>query len=197
MKKIDLKKEKGFTLIELLSVLGIIVVVGTVVSAIIISSLRAANKANQLNIVRQNGNFAILQASRTIQYAKSFDGVSKTYDGNPENDNFSNDCTQSDGQRYSAIKVTLFDQSKVVFACNPPSVPVTFSQTTGGAATDLIDTGSVSIIDCYFACTQVFKTDSPVIGINLNLAQASGTTFAEKTATIPFTTTITMRNPNR
>lgn len=191
MKKV-FKKNNGFTLVELLAVLGVIVVVGAVASAIILSSLRAASKANQLNIVRQNGNFAILQMTRTIQYAKSFVGVST------DNVNYVNDCSsQNSSTHYFSIKVVLFDESSVAFSCSPAGNPNTISSTINGQVSDIIDLNSVAVSDCFFTCSQSFRTDSPAIGINLTLTQASNTSFVEKSATVPFSTTITMRNPNK
>lgn len=198
--KIDIKKQNGFTMVELLAVLGVIVVVGAVASAIIVSSLRAASKANQVNIVRQNGNFALLQMSRTIRYAKSFAGVST------DNSSYLTDCSLPSPApnptpvptRYSSVKVILFDDTQVTFSCVPPSASRTISESiNSGSAKDLIDINSVSVKDCYFTCSQNFRTDSPSIGINLILSQASTTNLTDKTSTIPFGTSVTMRNSNK
>ena len=72
MKKIiNLKQnKKGFTLIELLASIAVIVVIGSVIAGIIKSSLRGSNKTNTIEAIRQNGNYALSQISKNIEYAQ-------------------------------------------------------------------------------------------------------------------------------
>lgn len=74
---INHKTRVGFTLVELLVVMGVALVVGSVVAAVFLTSLRSNNKAKSLDTVRRNGNYAVEQVGRMIRYARSFDGVSK------------------------------------------------------------------------------------------------------------------------
>ncbi len=187
----NLKSSQGFSLVELLAVLGVIVVVGSIASAIIISSLRTSSKANVINSVRQNGNFALLQISRTVQYAKSFDGVST--DGTT----FTNDCTSSGTTNYRAIRVVLFDETKTTFSCKLSQTPPTITSLNSGTTTELVDTITVSVSQCYFLCSQKYKTEAPAIGIFLTLSPNNGSSFPEKQSLIPFNTSVTMRNPNK
>ena len=79
MKNLKLKIknfENGFTLIELLVSLLVLISVGVVTVGILTSSLRGATKANVVNNIRQNGSYAIIQMSRVIGYASTFNGVS-------------------------------------------------------------------------------------------------------------------------
>lgn len=195
--KIDQKSSLGFTLIEILTVLGILVTVGGIAGAIIFSSLRVSNKANDLEKIRQNGSFAISKMSREILYAKSFNGMST--DGL----NYLNDCTlprvspAPTPVKYTSIKITHFDESKTAYSCDPPNSPTSLISTQDSIDTDLIDLNNVSVLSCYFTCSQLFKTNSPTIGINLILTQKGSAQFSEKQSSIPFTTSVTMRNPNR
>jgi prepilin-type N-terminal cleavage/methylation domain-containing protein len=194
MKKI--RRSKGFTLVEILAVLGIIVTVGGIAGAIIFSSLRASNKANDLERIRQNGNFALSKISRTILYAKSFNGVST------DGISYSNDCTLPPGPplppiKYSSVKITNFDESETTYSCSPEASPTTLISTQNLEDTDLIDTNTVSVSSCYFTCSQLFKTNSPTIGMNLVLNQEGGSQFSEKQTSISFTTSVTMRNSNK
>ncbi len=81
--------KKGFTLIELLVVILVIFSVGVLISSVLFSALRGANKTNTIDTVRRNGNSAITQMSRMIRYSQSFNGVSTdgvsytTCDGRP------------------------------------------------------------------------------------------------------------------
>lgn len=194
-----MKKQSGFTLIELLAVLGVIVTVGTIAAGIIISSLRITNKTNGLNSVRQNGNFAIQQISRTVQYSRSFDGVSA--DGT----NFNSDCATGAiisyptpvQTRYSAVRVNLFDGSTVTFSCTPQGSPTRIISFDGTTTTDLIDTSTLKTSSCYFTCLQQYKTDSPTIGIYLGISQKNVSNFPEKNNTVVFSSSINMRNSNK
>ena len=192
------KSGAGFTLVEILAVLGVLVTVGGIAGAIIFSSLRVSNKANNLEKIRQNGSFALSKMSRTILYAKSFNGVCFGDDCT-----HNNDCTTPQVSplptpvKYSSVKVTLFDESEITYSCSPAGTPTTLISTQNSQDTDLIDVNTVSVVSCYFTCSQLFKTNSPTIGINLELAQEGDPQFAEKQASISFSTSVTMRNPNK
>lgn len=187
----------GFTLVEILAVLGVVVTVGIIASAIIFSSLRISNKANNLEKVRQNGNFALSKISRTILYAKSFNGVST------DGINYTNDCTVPTASptpkpiKYSFVKITHFDESQTTYSCSPPGNPTTLISTQNSQNVDLIDINTTTLNSCYFTCSQLFKTNSPTIGINLSLSQKGEAQFSEKQASISFITSVTMRNPNK
>lgn len=174
--------QRGYTLIELLTVIAIVVVVGVIVAGILISSLRGGSKSNVLDNVRQNGNDAITQMSKMIIYAQSFNGVSN--DGGVS---YTTNCAQV-SPSYQYIKITSFDGGKTIFSCNGSTIA------SNGAS--LIDTASVSLILCSFTCTQNNFGQAPTIGINFTLSQNTSSSFSEKQATIPFKTSVTIRNNN-
>ena len=196
MKKIYNSKLKiqnlqgGYTLIELLAVITIVVVVGTIVAGILISSLRGGSKSNVLDNVRQNGNYAVTQMSKMIIYAQSFNGVSR--DGGLS---YTTNCTQvipsspaPTPTAYQYVKITSFDGGQTIFSCN--------SLTIASNGASMIDTSTVSLVLCSFTCTQNNFGQAPTIGINLTLKQSTLSSFAEKQATIPFQTSVTIRNNN-
>src|SRR3989344_3693289 len=79
-----IRKSDGFTLVELLVVILVIFSVGVLISSVLFSALRGANKTNTIDMVRRNGNSAITQMSRMIRYSQSFDGVAEALpDGSP------------------------------------------------------------------------------------------------------------------
>src|SRR3989344_74367 len=154
-------KKDGFSLIELLVAISIIITASTVVVAILSSSFRGISKSAVSEEVRQNGNRAISRMSRTIQYAESFQGAyidDSIYDSS---------CGTDGARKYNYIKVRSEGQI-VTLSCTNLSM---------GTATlsPLIDITKVKVVGCSFTCTQGNPFDSPVIGINFELSQASET----------------------
>ncbi len=183
--------EKGYTLVELLAVMAIVVVVGVIVAGILISSLRGGSKSNVLDSVRQNGNDAITQMSKMIIYAQNFNGVST------DGVFYKTNCTQAIPPSpsptpapiaYQYIKITSFDSGQTIFSCNGSTIA------SNGAS--LIDTSAVSLVLCSFTCTQTNFGQAPTIGINLTLSDNNPGNFAEKKASVPFQTSVTIRNRN-
>lgn len=194
--------QKGYTLIELLTVIAIVVVVGVIVTGILISSLRGGSKSNVLDNVRQNGNDAITQMSKMIIYAQSFNGAST------DGIFYTTNCTQvippspspsPTPVSYKYIKITSFDGGTTIFSCNgqTDTPQNTLASKSGSLAPfSIIDTSNVSLTSCYFSCSQANFGQDYMIGINFTLSQKSASGFAEKQATIPFQTSITVRNKN-
>ena len=63
--------KKGFTLLELLAVVGILGFVLIAVTQLLGSTLAGSGKSNSLQIVKQNGQFALSTMSRLVRLAKS------------------------------------------------------------------------------------------------------------------------------
>ncbi|MEK7450907.1 MAG: prepilin-type N-terminal cleavage/methylation domain-containing protein [Patescibacteria group bacterium] len=186
-----MKNNKGFTLVELLAVAVVMVVVSVIVTATITSSLRGTTKTNTINDVRQNGNYAIAQVSKMIEYAKSFNGVS--------NDNvaFVSNCVDSTPpltptptpSQYKYIAITGFDNGQTIFGCSQNNV-----NTIASNSAFLIDTSLVSVDACSFTCERARITDPPIIGINFSLSKNTTSSLFENKASISFKTSVKMRN---
>lgn len=187
----------GFTLIELLIAMAVTVSVGAIAVGIITSILRGSNKTNAVNNVRQNGNFAISQMSKMIIYAKSMNSNCQVLPPPP--------ALTPTPIHFKSIQITSFDRGMTTFSCNdsgdtPPNTIA--SSSASGGVVSLIDadstTGSVALSlpipnDCYFTCTQEGISSSPTIGIYFTLSQ-KGSALVEKQASIPFQTSIKVRN---
>lgn len=180
----------GFTLVELLAVILVMGVIGGVVGGILISSLIGTNKTNSLESVRQNGNYALLQISKSIEFSRSFDGVSSN------GSNYITDCTQSQVVSptptlvpYNYIKITSADGNETVFSCSA-------SRISSGSAS-LVNDLTVSASSCFFTCSQDSLTVPPTIGINFTLSDKKGGSFVENTTSVSFQTSVTLRNLNR
>lgn len=185
----------GFTLIELLAVMIIMIAIGLVVAVILVSSLRGSSKTTVINELRQSGSYPINQMSKMIGFAKSFNGVS--VDGT--DGTYITDCTEASvgqntptpvPQDYNYVKITLFDDSNIIFSCQGSSPDITIA--SNGAS--LINTDQISVDSCSFSCTQSYITQSPVIGIHFSLSKKTSSTFAEQSFSIPFDTTVSIRN---
>ena len=197
MKISKFRLSKGFTLIELLVVIGILVFVGGMIGSILFSSLRGTNKTNTITIVRQNGEFAITQMAKMIRNARDFNGVST--DGSTLVTDCSKIVAPTPSPAY--VSITSFDGGSTTFSCCGSKITSSSaslsSVCTAGNYTELIDTNAVTLNSCSFTCTQSTSFDSPTIGINFSLS-AKGTNLPpEKTATIPFQTSIMLRNVER
>lgn len=185
MKKI-FSLNKGYTLIELLAVMIILVSAGVVVTSIMVSTLRGGNKSTTTNDVRQNGQYAISQMSKMITFAKEFNGVSV------DNVTYSTNCLPYTGPTpiptpplYQYIKITSFDGGTTTFSCS--------SNTISSNSASLLNQ-NIAVSNCFFTCTQASLSVSPTIKINFTLSKLNSGFFAENQTTIPFDTSITLRN---
>ena len=137
-----------------------------------------------------------------IIYAQSFNGVSR------DGVFYTTNCTQVIPPSpsptpapivYKSIKITSFDGGTTIFSCNgsTDSPPDTLASQSGSLTPNsLIDTSTILLSACSFTCTQNNFGQAPTIGINFTLSQTTSSSFAEKQATIPFQTSVTIRNNN-
>lgn len=178
-----LKKQSGFTLIELLIVMMVLVTVGIITASIIVSALRGSNKTNTINTVRQNGNYAISQISKMLEFSQGFVGVSN------DNVNYSTACS-SPTATYKYIKIVSFDNGTTVFSCNVPS------STISSNSASLISPSDVALTSCSFTCSRNISVP-PTIGIDFMLTQKSSSNFFENKDSVEFKTSVILRNLNK
>ena len=180
--------QRGYTLIELLAVMIVMVTVGLIVATILVSALRGNNKTNVISDIRQNGNYAIVQIGRMIEFAQRFAGVSTN------GVSYTTNCVGQSGVQYKYVKIIAFDNGETVLSCNFSSNPPTIA--SGSAS--LIDTNRVSLSsDCHFTCSQNTFSEAPVVGVSFTLSQKNVSGFFENRASIPFETSVIMRNINK
>lgn len=188
-----MKHVNGFTLVEFLAVTVVISSIGLVILGILTSALRGTNKTNIVNTVRQNGNQAMVQMKRTIEYARSFGGV--TVDGTPSS--YTTYCVQPavlaltptpTPVKYKYLKITAFDGGEIIYSCEAEYI--------ASNSASLIDKTSVKLIPnvCWFTCIQDRITSNPIIGIKFQLMQRGASALVETTASIPFETSVVFRN---
>ena len=190
------KFQRGFTLIELLVAIVVIGSFGSIVVNIITSAFRGTSKTGVINTVRENGNYAISEITRKVKYAKSFNGAS-TDGSDPWTCQVVAAVPSPTPAQYKAVKTIAFDGTVTTFSCNdsadtPPETIVSNSES-------LIDTTSVALpapipTFCFFTCQKASIADSPQVGINFTLTSKITSGIAEKQSTIPFNTSIKVRN---
>lgn len=183
MKKL-VNEQRGFTLIELLVVLAVVGTAGSVVVAILFTSLRGANKATTISTLRQNGTFAISQIGKTVRNAKRFGGVS--IDGTPTS--YAATCTDPTIP-YKYVKVSTLTATDIVYACTATNILANGSS--------LLDENAVAFepSSCFFTCQRGEVSDLVSITIQFSLKPKTESVLVERIASpIPFKTTVTLRN---
>lgn len=176
----------GFTLIEFIVVSAVVGTIGLVIVGILTSALRGTKKTNVVNLLRQSGNQALVQMTRTIEYAERFDGVSVN------DKNYTVNCVQtpvptSTPTKYKYLKITAFDGEEIIYECKPEFI--------ASNSVSIIDSNSVKLVPnaCWFTCTKERITSNPIIGIKFQLVQKTSG-YVESTASIPFETSVTFKN---
>ncbi|MGI8420492.1 MAG: type II secretion system protein [Candidatus Levyibacteriota bacterium] len=163
--------QKGFTLIELLTVLTILGVIGTIVVAIVTMTLRGSKKSDMLENARQNGDTALSQMVKGIRYADSMN--------NPAS------CVGT--TTVSSITFTsLSDNAQTTYACA--------NNTISSNSASLIDTSTLTVTNCSFVCSQSSVTVPPTITIQYTLSPKTASSLVENNFTVPFQSSVTMRN---
>jgi prepilin-type N-terminal cleavage/methylation domain-containing protein len=170
-------KNKGFTLIELLVVISIFVILTTIILSTLIVVLRGSKNSDSLILVKQNGNYAMTQMIRMIRFAKSLDSP-VTCDSTPLN----------------SITITTFDLNQTTFSCPVDSLPTpNFIASNSANSTKLTNMQTVGVSTCSFVCTQS-STGPPLIKITFSLKKINSNGLPEGDVTIPFQSSVTMRN---
>lgn len=182
------KRHLGFSLIEILVATSIIITTTTIVVAILASSFRTSSKTTSLDIVRQNGNSAISQVGRMIQFAESFEGVSDQ----KIDSSFVKSCPVPGAPdiRFNFLKISSAGTEKTL-SCSDEGLTIDDES--------LFDSNRVTVVTgtCSLTCTQDSQDVSPVIGLSFDLTYGTDpnpTGLTEKRAQIRFSTSVKMRN---
>lgn len=171
-----LDRERGFTLIEILAALAVFVTVSGIILSILFVSLRGSRKSDVIVSARQNGDAAMSQMVRMIRYAKSLDSPVS--------------CVPS-ANSLTSITITASDDNQTVFSC-----PASAGAGIASNSASLVDTTAVSVSACSFSCSQPSLNDPPTITINFTLAALGGGNLVEGATSVPFQTSVTLRNYN-
>jgi prepilin-type N-terminal cleavage/methylation domain-containing protein len=166
---------KGFSLVELLISLGLFSVISAMVISALYSAFRVGKKSEALLMVKENGTNALIQMERQIRFAQSLDSPSS--------------CP-SVSQNTLSITSSL-DQGQTTFFC-----PAGLAQGITSNSALLIDTTVVKVKQnsCSFVCSQASVTTPPTVTIQFELSAKNTGGLAENEVTLPFRTSVTLRN---
>lgn len=160
-------RQRGFTLIELLILIVMLSVVGSVIVAIIASTLRGTDKTNRLTEVRQNGSFAASIMARMIR----------------------NNVAILSCQNNS-ITITNPDGGTTTFSCETIGSLPTIASTSGSLRASFFPQ-TIEVLGCSLSCLP----STPVVGSprQVNIVFTAQSTVDRKVS-VPFQTTIQTRN---
>lgn len=168
------KKKNGYTLIELLVVIVVLAMVSIVATQTIVSILRASKKAEAINKVRQNLDYAVGAMERQIRSAK---GITSTCDVAGTTSN----------------TISFLDQNgiSVTFTCQNPnsSGQQSYIASTSGTLTSNLTSTEITLSKCSFTCVGGTSSSPPYVVINVEGAETTG-----QSASIPITTQVTLRS---
>lgn len=164
-------------MIEAIIVMGLFLIISTISVSILVSSFRAINKARTINELREEGNFAMNQMKKEIRNAKSFVGVSV--------DPFNYSCYKG-GNR---VQFTSPNGASTIFYCELVNDKISSNGTSY-----LINSSKINIESCSFDCTQSSVTGGYTIGIRFTLSAKTTSAFPEKNQSIPFRSSVLIRN---
>ena len=186
------KDSAGFSLIELLVGMAITVTATTIILAIVMSAFRVSAKATTADTARQNGNYAMNRMIKMIQFADSYNGRSTlpgSNAGTPGN-YVPDDCGRSNN---TAINITYNNEEKVL-QCQGHDSIFLIDPNDPSKNEQLIRSNNVAVSNCNISCLRVRPGASPVITISFELTTGNETTALEKRTSIPFRTSVKMRN---
>ena len=170
----------GFTLIELLISIGLFATITTVIISVLFTSFRASKKAEVIVAVKETGTSVLSRIVSGVRYARRLDDPVS--------------CVPFVEQ--SSITLTSYDGGQTTYYC-PDEIAGIWTISSNSA--ELVNTSVASVVEnsCSFTCSQETPSDAPTITIKFDLSAARATDFVETSSTIPFQTSVIMRNFTR
>jgi prepilin-type N-terminal cleavage/methylation domain-containing protein len=165
---------KGYTLIELLVVMVVLALVSIVATQTIVAILRASKKAEAINKVRQNLDYAVSAMERQIRSAKTITSTCSTT-----------------GTVSNMISFLDAGGTAVVFTCFNPnsSGQPSYIASTSGTVTSSLTSSDVTFSKCSFTCVGATSSSPPYVTIDVVGSDVTG-----QSAGVPITTQVTLRS---
>ena len=175
-------KKQGFTLLEIMVSIGIVAIMGVLISQIFFTTTRSNAKAEVLKNVKQNGDFAAELMGRMIRNANA---ITTT-------------CADT-GSTTTSITLTNPNGGSTAFGCLLDGTVMRIASTSAGRTDYLTDSGlTLGGVDCNgaslsFVCTAPAGQPTTV-AITFRLAQKGTPPDQFDRASASFQTTAAIRN---
>jgi hypothetical protein len=128
-------------------------------------------KLDAMEYAQQNGDIALSQMIRAIRYAKQLD--------------IPTSCVTP--VTVSSIKITsLLDNAQTTYSCGANAIA------SNGAS--LIDDSTLKVSSCSFYCSQQTDYQPPTLTVKYVLEPRNNSGLIESTFSLPFQSSVTMRN---
>ncbi len=198
------KDNQGYTLIEFLTVLVILVIVSSVISAMIFSVLQGSSRSRLDIALSQNGNYALSVISNIILASQSVVDI----DGNPVENCVGTKDVNGNMVYPSGSSITVQrsngDSTILTFtsSANPPNISSASAALTEAGvpnAGDLLDSSEVQLDTSAgrvyrFVCKQSSPYALPLILVQFSLVPVSVPVGNSSTLSQPFETQVLMEN---
>lgn len=175
-KKFKIKSQNsGFTLIEIVVVFGILALIGGLTSDLFASILKGTNKANTVNEIKQNGNYALSRIERAVRNSSSV----VYWDNNNlilnVSDGESNNCVKFTIVPANTVtktngRIDLYNASSCIYDDDGYNDTETFYDVRGSSLMNSNDYSGVSLADGSFSVSSVSGSPSVVL-ITFTLSQ--------------------------
>jgi len=166
---------QGFTLLEMLVTISLLALIATTGTQLLTTILKNSSKARIGQLVKQEGNFAMMAMERTIRNAKSIDISSIP-------------CSSE------MTKLALVNYNGDDLAFEFINIGASGYIASEGASIKPITSDAVEVSSGNFECDSGLDNSPAMIKVDFTLKQANSSLRPEETVSIPFHQTISLRN---
>lgn len=172
----------GFTLIEIIITTSIIAILGMVITQVLSTTTRTNTKVGIMSDVKQNGDYALLMMERLIRSARQV----------------TSSCSEA-GSTLDSVVLENTDGNTTTLTCAYDGSASRVASVSGIVTSYLTGTNvtlggsSCSGSSLSFTC-QGIQGGSQTISIAFSLSQGNASQFISEQSTIPFQSTIMVRN---
>ncbi|MFH1561079.1 MAG: prepilin-type N-terminal cleavage/methylation domain-containing protein [Patescibacteria group bacterium] len=169
-----MKDNKGFTLVETLVTVGLLSVIGLIISGVLFVTLRSGGKAELEMAGKQKGEFALNSLEKMIRGAKEIKDITTR-------------CSPA-GVTDDSITLIGQDDLETTLTCAGTSIA-----SSSANSTTLLQ--GVTTLDCdqFITCVRT-EPQKPLVTIDFTIGLGSATAQPDKRAEIHFTSKVSMRN---
>lgn len=178
-------KQSGFSLVEAIVVLGILVIIGSIITGILYTTLRSANKSKIINAASLSGNYALSVITDIVNSSSQITAMG----GTPLDATYN--CTNAGGISAQSITLQRTDGGVTTLSCSGNTIA---SNSASLIDTSLVQADTSNPSACYYKCSQSSLYSDPIIEVGFSLTQIAANASEENRVSIDFKTDIDMKN---